>query len=1008
MTSVLSMETTANPGNGFIQQCSSCDASSARCWCLDCDEALCDVCVSAHRRVTLTRSHRILNQPPAGGVPTPPTKFCRLHPSEPLKLFCFTCNQLTCRDCQLTAHMNHRYQFVSEAVGSLKKQLEVWVQPIRAHRGTARQSLLDMETRLQDVVQSESRLRSELHQSYNVVVHHMKKRMEDILKQVKKVCELESGLIQRRMMKLKQLQQNQQSVTETAEKAKNTNDLAALLAYTAQIKSQLKDSADQDSSPPQTMSQLKVVTDRKSLEAILNFGELEVSWIPFSVSQTSNQNGDTPAAAASFSSSSSPPPLTSTCSAPSCKPLPQTRTTNDTDSLVLVNCPSTSWKSSSNQLSPPSTSCPSVNQSNAPVTTPTAVTPPKTVECLSSTVKTLSHLGTNPRQVLLPRNRVQPVSTPVNLQLVSFGVPSSAGPSLSCMVLKPVQPSLVLNQSTAPQQNQSAAPLLTHAEYRLSCWPSSLPSVRVPMLLSQTVSYSLPGNTSSKQQENCGSHQILPVAPAGDQIPVGLSHTCPAPSCRPLPQTSATSATDSPVPVNCPSTSSKSSSSQLSVSSSRSCSTSTTFISSNSSHPSATPPTSTCLAPSCKTLPQTGTTNDTASPVLKDMSCTALTSDPLSSLHGLISDMRRHSSSLEHQQQSPVVRAVADSACDHSVPQVAARQREPAENEPTSTVSEETEPAGKQSPPEESDRDAEEPSSVIGHPDYSLSQWQPRVSLFRLPVSRPPPGRPLPGFRLVSGDTKDEIYLEEMSEDSQSRVDDVTDDITEPLSSPESPATLQMVSCSACGSANGSIICLACGRGYHRDCHVPPVGPDIWSEWICSLCQDLSDPSDPYSFDRPQRPQSPCLSLLDQRRCESLLLHLKVEGCSRCSELPVWGHVTLMSERLTLRRSPVYQTAAELLSDIWTLFKDASQDDGVLNKLQDSFQIRLMETFSPELHPSVLMPPSSRKSAVHDLEGSKVTSQEQEVITSETKLKTTRKRLRDLVGASGSKRTKTD
>lgn len=44
----------------------------------------------------------------SGDVSTPPTKFCRLHPSEPLKIFCFTCNQLTCRDCQLMSHMNHR------------------------------------------------------------------------------------------------------------------------------------------------------------------------------------------------------------------------------------------------------------------------------------------------------------------------------------------------------------------------------------------------------------------------------------------------------------------------------------------------------------------------------------------------------------------------------------------------------------------------------------------------------------------------------------------------------------------------------------------------------------------------------------------------------------------------------------------------------------------------------------------------------------------------------------
>ncbi|XP_044062713.1 mucin-5AC isoform X2 [Siniperca chuatsi] len=1167
MTSLLSMETAADPGNSCSQQCSSCDGSSARCWCLDCNEALCNVCVSAHRRVTLTRSHRILNQPPAGAVSTPPTKFCRLHPSETLKLFCFTCNQLTCRDCQLMTHMNHRYQFVSEALDSLKKQLEVLVQPIGAHGGTARQTLLDMETRLQDLVDSESNLKNELQQSCYAISQHLKMRMEEIMKEAKKVCELECEMIKKRMMKLKQLQQKKQSVTETAEKARNTNDLSALLTFTAQIESQLKDLPDQNSSPPPTMSRLKVVTDRKSLEAILNFGQLEVSWIPFSVSQTSNQNRDSRAAASSSSSSSLSPltltrpapysrsvpltrttsdtdspvpvncssttskssfsplcpspsssssfsrscstsiafassnssatPPTSTCLSISYGTLPQTRNTCDTDSPVLVNGPSTSWKPLSNQFCPPPSSRSSANQSSAPVTTTPAVTSHKPVECpSSSTVKTLSHLGTNPRQLLLPRNHVQHVSTSVKLQPVGFGVPPKAGASPSCTVFKLVKPSLVLNRPTAPHQNQPAAVLLTNNQtaYQVSCWPSSLSSVvpQFPMLLSQTVSYTLPGNTRPKQQVNSGSRKILPAAPTQNQIPVrpsqtalpshesdhqplkdiiyttitsgpvsspeGLtsavgSHssspkhqqlclppssscsssvtpptsTCPAPTCRPLPLTENTSDAASPVPDDHLTTSRETLYDQMCPSSS-----------------TVTPPAFTCLSPSCGTFPQTGNTCDTDSPVPVNgpstswksssnqlspppSSCpsvnrssapvtTAVTSDPLFSFEGLISDVSPHSSSLKQPQQSPVVRAVADSACDLSVQQVAARQQEHAENEPTSTVSEETEPAGKLSPPEVSDGDAEEPSSVIGYPDCSLSQWQPRVSLFRLPVSPPRPGRPLSGFRLVPGDSKDEIYLEEITEDIQSRVDDVTGDITEPPSSPGSPVTLQIVTCSACGAANGSIICSACGRGYHRDCHVPPVGHGIWSEWICSLCQDLSDPSDPYSSDRPQRPQSPCLSLLDQR-------------------FGVWSHLKLMSDRLTLRRPPAYQTAAELLSDIWSLFNDVSQDDDVLNKLQESFQIREMETFSSELNPSVPMPPSSSRNTEGDrsavgrprrpldteasggdtvVEGSKrskVTSEEQEVITSKSKLKTTRKRLReflDLVGTPGSKRTKTE
>lgn len=93
--------------------------------------------------------------------------------------------------------------------------------------------------------------------------------------------------------------------------------------------------------------------------------------------------------------------------------------------------------------------------------------------------------------------------------------------------------------------------------------------------------------------------------------------------------------------------------------------------------------------------------------------------------------------------QNPVVRAVADSACDLSAQQVTARQ--PVENEPTSTMYEETEPAAK--PAELSD--AEEDTHG------SLSQSQ--LPLVRVPESPPRPAR--------LGE-EEELHLE-MREDSQ-------------------------------------------------------------------------------------------------------------------------------------------------------------------------------------------------------------------------------------------------
>lgn len=36
--------------------------------------------------------------------------FCPFHKKEQLKLYCETCDKLTCRDCQLLEHKEHRYE----------------------------------------------------------------------------------------------------------------------------------------------------------------------------------------------------------------------------------------------------------------------------------------------------------------------------------------------------------------------------------------------------------------------------------------------------------------------------------------------------------------------------------------------------------------------------------------------------------------------------------------------------------------------------------------------------------------------------------------------------------------------------------------------------------------------------------------------------------------------------------------------------------------------------------
>lgn len=49
----------------------------------------------------------------AVGVTSQRPVFCPIHKKEQLKLYCETCDKLTCRDCQLLEHKEHRYHCLS-------------------------------------------------------------------------------------------------------------------------------------------------------------------------------------------------------------------------------------------------------------------------------------------------------------------------------------------------------------------------------------------------------------------------------------------------------------------------------------------------------------------------------------------------------------------------------------------------------------------------------------------------------------------------------------------------------------------------------------------------------------------------------------------------------------------------------------------------------------------------------------------------------------------------------
>ncbi|KAI6647119.1 E3 ubiquitin-protein ligase TRIM71-like [Oopsacas minuta] len=148
--------------------CSCDEGTSATAQCMDCEDYLCESCVRAHRKVRITREHKIINittkevidssqitspstnscspsstkssiASPSGMPPCRLTNVmtlddqidgiethgeCAKHDANRLIYFCQTCGVLICKTCLIADHTHHNYGYIREMYDRFKPAIE--------------------------------------------------------------------------------------------------------------------------------------------------------------------------------------------------------------------------------------------------------------------------------------------------------------------------------------------------------------------------------------------------------------------------------------------------------------------------------------------------------------------------------------------------------------------------------------------------------------------------------------------------------------------------------------------------------------------------------------------------------------------------------------------------------------------------------------------------------------------------------------------------------------------
>ncbi|KAK2842560.1 hypothetical protein Q5P01_012760 [Channa striata] len=175
-----------------VQFCMTCDDNTeAAAFCVDCVEYLCATCVEAHQRVKFTKDHTIREKTEVSqegcGVSTQRPVFCDIHKQEPLKLFCETCDLLTCRDCQLVKHKDHNYQFLEDAYNNHKKHMESLTHQLQEKKKLIEDVSNSINNGLVQVAENRTSVHNEIKKSICSLILEINKKGKMLVNQLEAV-----------------------------------------------------------------------------------------------------------------------------------------------------------------------------------------------------------------------------------------------------------------------------------------------------------------------------------------------------------------------------------------------------------------------------------------------------------------------------------------------------------------------------------------------------------------------------------------------------------------------------------------------------------------------------------------------------------------------------------------------------------------------------------------------------------------------------------------------------
>ena len=204
--------------------CEQCGGGTSVAFCRQCADFICSDCVRIHQKLKAFNGHVVasledLKKGGAKNIPlkeAPPPK-CPEH-NKSIKIFCFDCNCLICRDCIIIDHNGHNFNFLIKCAPESRKTLRDSLAPLQKVQADIAAAEKTLDTEQAKVASQKKEVCQSIEQSFDMLKALLDRRKAELVKKTSSLAEEKKDALTAQKKGLQVAQTEIQSLVEFVER----------------------------------------------------------------------------------------------------------------------------------------------------------------------------------------------------------------------------------------------------------------------------------------------------------------------------------------------------------------------------------------------------------------------------------------------------------------------------------------------------------------------------------------------------------------------------------------------------------------------------------------------------------------------------------------------------------------------------------------------------------------------------------------------------------------------